>query len=202
MTRDEFWSQLDTVCASSDKSQSLLQISNLLQEAYQADLPLLIACKRTPGKIHHAYTMFDSSNPGLNGNRYLICFTNPAQCQSPATQSQSSAEPATLSLEERFRLIDEETPTPAEDKTDLSLEERFRLIDEGEDEVPQKKKRRRRKKSKSVSPMWNARPPRETAVVRTRTVLDYVKRSKTVGGLVFNVYDEKRSIALPKFMIV
>ena len=203
MTRNEFWNQLDAVCASPDRSQSLLQVSDLLKDAYSADLPLLIACTRTPGKIHHSYTCFDPSKPDLAGNRYLICFTNPAQSH-PSTPSVKEEE-TPLSLEERFKQIDEEAAVLSNterDKEKMTLEERFRLIDEGADEVPSKKPRRtRRKKATSVRPMWKASPVSETATVRTRDVLDYMKRSKAVGGLVFNVYDEKRSIALPKFMI-
>ena len=200
MTRNEFWNQLDAVCASPDRSQSLLKVSDLLRDAYTADLPLLIACTRTPGKIHHSYTCFDPSKPDLAGNRYLICFTNPAQsrCNAPTPVEEG----APLSLEERFKRIDEESNTAPVEEEPLTLEERFRLIDEGTDEVPSKKPRRaRRKKATSVGPMWKASPVSETAMVRTRDVLNYMKRSKAVGGLVFNVYDEKRSIALPKFMI-
>lgn len=201
MTRNEFWTALDAVCASSDRSQSLLKVSDLLKDAYSADLPLLIACTRTPGKIHHSYTCFDPSKPDLAGNRYLICFTNPAQSRREAAPSTVVDEP--LSLEERFKRIDEESNTaPAEEEESLTLEERFRLIDEGADEVPSKKPRRvRRKKSKEKSPMWSTSTSSETATVRTRDVLDYMKRSRAVGGLIFNVYDEKHSIALPKFMI-
>ena len=201
MTRNEFWTALDAVCASPDRSQSLLQVSDLLRDAYTADLPLLIACTRTPGKIHHSYTCFDPSKPDLAGNRYLICFTNPAQSR-PSTPSVKEEE-TPLSLEERFKRIDEESNTaPAEEEKSLTLEERFRLIDEGADEFPSKKPHRaRRKKSKETSPLWSTSTSSETATVRARDVLDYMKRSRAVGGLIFNVYDEKHSIALPKFMI-
>ena len=200
MTRNEFWTALDAVCASSDRSQSLLQVSDLLKDAYIADLPLLIACTRTPGKIHHSYTCFDPSKPDLAGNRYLICFTNPAQSR-PSTPSVKEEE-TPLSLEERFKRIDEESNTAPAEEEHMTLEERFRLIDEGADEVPSKKPRRaRRKKATSVGPMWSTSTFSETATVRTRDVLDYMKRSRAVGGLVFNVYDEQHSIALPKFMI-
>ena len=110
MTRNEFWTALDAVCASSDRSQSLLKVSDLLKDAYSADLPLLIACTRTPGKIHHSYTCFDPSKPDLAGNRCLICFTNPAQSRREAEYSapERAPRPAELSsetggVEQRFR---------------------------------------------------------------------------------------------------
>ena len=201
MTRNEFWNQLDTVCASPDRSQSLLHVSDLLKDAYSADLPLLIACTRTPGKIHHSYTCFDPSKPDLAGNRYLICFSNPGQARFNVPTPME--EEAPLSLEERFKRIDEEAAStgPAEEEESLTLEERFRLIDEGQAPASPKKVRRRRKKRKESSPMWSTATASETATVSARKILDYMKRSKAVGGLVFNVYDEKRSIALPKFMI-
>ena len=176
MTRNELWDQLDAVCASPDRSQSLLHVSDLLKDAYSADLPLLIACTRSPGRIHHSYANFQEGGKALAGNRYLICFTNPGQAHRPVA--------------------------PLQKEEPLSLEERFRLIDEGTDEDPSKKPRRtRRKKATSVGPMWKASPVSETATVRTRDVLDYMKRSRAVGGLIFNVYDEKHSVVLPKFMI-
>ena len=49
--------------------------------------------------------------------------------------------------------------------------------------------------------MWKTSEEREIASVSTRKILDYVRKSKAVGGLIFNVYDEKHSVALPKFMI-
>lgn len=41
----------------------------------------------------------------------------------------------------------------------------------------------------------------ESAKVSVKKILAYMKRSKAVGGLVFNPYDEKRSMALAKFLI-
>ncbi len=41
----------------------------------------------------------------------------------------------------------------------------------------------------------------ETARVSTAKVLAYVKRSKAVGGLIFNPGDEKRSLAIAKFLL-
>ena len=204
MTREEFWNALDSVCSSPDRSQSLLAVSNLLHDAYNADLPLLIACTRTPGRIHHSYTMFDPSNPDLVGNRYLICFTGPDQTRRQAPTQNTEPHEDVLSLEERFKQIDEEnasTSDKAEEKADLSLTERFRLIDEGEDVSSPKKVRRRRKKSKNTSPLWTTNATEQTATVPARIVIDYMRRNRAVGGLVFNVYDEKHSVALPKFMI-
>lgn len=41
----------------------------------------------------------------------------------------------------------------------------------------------------------------ETARVSTRKVLAYVKRSKAVGGLIFNPGDERHSLAIAKFLL-
>lgn len=205
MTREEFWSALDAVCASPDKSESLLAVGDLLRDAYQSDLPLLIACTRTPGRIHHSYTFFDASHPDLAGNRYLICFTSRSQSRLETSTPVHESGEDELSLEERFRRIDEETAasfTAKQDQEELTLAERFRLIDEGEDAAPQKKARRhRRKKAKTTSTLWKTSDVKGTATVSTKHVLDYVRRNRAVGGLIFNIYDEKRSVVLPKFMI-
>ncbi len=49
--------------------------------------------------------------------------------------------------------------------------------------------------------MWQPVITKETALVNTKIVLDYMKKTPAVGGLIFNLYDEKRSIALPKFLV-
>jgi len=203
MNREVFWTALDEVCASPDKSQSLLQVSDLLKKAYSADLPLLIACTRTPGRIHHSFTYFDASNPDLAGNRYLICFTNPGQAHLKAPTPVPEGCEEGLSLEERFRQIDKEAAASSAPRRDgnLSLAARFQLIDEGGDVSSPKKPHRKRKRAKSTGPMWKTSEEREIASVSTRKILDYVRKSKAVGGLIFNVYDEKHSVALPKFMI-
>ena len=79
MTASEFWNQLDTLAASKDTSNAILAIADLLRHA--GDLPLLILCRRTPGRIHHLYTVFDERNPDATGNRYLICFTSEKQAR-------------------------------------------------------------------------------------------------------------------------
>lgn len=78
MTITEFWNKLDELATSNDTSNALLEMADLLRET--GDLPLLILCRRTPGRIHHLYTVFDERNPDATGNRYLICFTNPRIC--------------------------------------------------------------------------------------------------------------------------
>ena len=204
MTRSEFWNALDTVC---EGPSPTLYLSDLLRTAYKDDLPLLIACTRTPGRIHHSYTNFDASNPGLDGNRYLICFTSQEQASitPPHSDDCVDEEIRSMTLEERFAAIDAEnnTSTAEEDGAEqLSLEERFRLIDEGQDEPAPKKKRRqrrRRKKKDVATPLWKTESVVDTALVSTRAVLDYARRSRAVGGLIFNVYD--KAVALPKFMM-
>ena len=205
MNTAEFWSALDEVCASPTPT---LQISDLLRVAYRDDLPLLIACTRSPGRIHHSFANFDASNPGVDGNRYLICFTSREQAEAPHAPSieEDKIETRELSLEEQFRLIDAEesgnAPSEENGVEGLSLEERFRLIDEGLEEPIKKKRRRmRRKKARAEAPLWKVANVADTALVSTRAVLDYARRSKSVGGLIFNVYDGAKAVALPKFMM-
>ena len=79
MTATELWNRLDTLAASKDTSNALLETADLLRE--HGDLPLLIACRRSRDRIHHLYTVFDERNPGATGNRYLICFTSEKQAK-------------------------------------------------------------------------------------------------------------------------
>ena len=68
-----------------------------------------------------------------------------------------------------------------------------------DDEEPTTGKKRRKRRTKAGT--WNATESGEIAKVPVKKVLTYVKRSKAVGGLVFNPYDEKRSMAITKFLI-
>ena len=79
MIATELWNRLDTLAASKDTSNALLETADLLRE--HGDLPLLIACRRSGERIHHLYTVFDERNPGATGNRYLICFTSEKQAK-------------------------------------------------------------------------------------------------------------------------
>ena len=56
----------------------------------------------------------------------------------------------------------------------------------------------RRKKSSTVT--W-AVEAGETARVSTGKVLAYVRRSKAVGGLIFNPGDPRHSLAIAKFLL-
>ena len=78
-TRSKFWNKLDGLATSKDTSNALLEMADLFREA--GDLPLLILCRRTPGRIHHLYTVFDERHPDATGNRYLICFTSEKQAK-------------------------------------------------------------------------------------------------------------------------
>ena len=168
MTATEFWNQLDTLAASKDTSNAILAAADLLREA--DELPLLILCRRTPGRIHHLYTVFDERHPDATGNRYLICFTSEKQAK------KNPPEPVVVSDSH------EQGPVFSEDE-----------------EEPSSGKKRRRRKTKVGA--WKATDAGEIAKVPVKKVLAYVKRSKRVGGLVFNPYDEKRSMALAKFLI-
>ena len=158
MTTTEFWNTLDELAASKDTSNAILATANLLREA--DDLPLLILCRRTPGRIHHLYTVFDERNPDATGNRYLICFTSEKQAKKNP--------PASPVISDTH----EQGPIFAEDE-----------------EEPATGKKHRKRKTKAGT--WKAVESGEIAKVPVKKVLAYVKRSKRVGGLVFNPYDEK-----------
>ena len=168
MTTTEFWNTLDEFAASKDTSNALLEMADLLREA--VELPLLILCRRTPGRIHHLYTVFDERNPDATGNRYLICFTSEKQAKKkpPASPAMSDAH--------------EQGPVFTEDEEELTTG-----------------KKRRKRKTKAGT--WKAMESGEIAKVPGKKVLAYMMRSKAVGGLVFNPYDEKRSMAITKFLI-
>ena len=58
----------------------------------------------------------------------------------------------------------------------------------------------KRRKKGSTATTWKTEAG-ETARVSTAKVLAYVKRSKAVGGLIFNPGDERRSLAIAKFLL-
>ena len=168
MTTTEFWNRLDALAGSKDTSNALLEVTNLLHEA--EDLPLLILCRRTTGRIHHLYTAFDERSPDVAGNRYLICFTSEKQAKKKP--------PKPVVVNDAH----EQGPVFSEDEAESG---------DG--------KRRRKRKTKVRT--WKATESGEIAKVPVKKVLAYMKRSKAVGGLVFNPYDDKRSMALAKFLI-
>ena len=202
MTQSEFWTALDEVCTSPSPT---LHLSTLLRTAYKDDLPLLIACTRSPGRIHHSFANFDASNPGVDGNRYLICFTSREQATPHIQPVSDEVDSDGLTLEERFAQIDAQNATTSNEETgveSLSLAERFARIDEGMEEPIKKKPRRRHRRKKATEAQaWKVANAGDTALVSTRLVLDYARRSKAVGGLIFNVYDGEKTVALPKFMM-
>ena len=57
---------------------------------------------------------------------------------------------------------------------------------------------KRRKKGSNAT--WTVAAG-ETARVSTSKVLAYMRRSKAVGGLIFNPGDEKHSLAIAKFLL-
>ena len=104
MTTTEFWNRLDALAASKDTSNSMLEVAALLREA--GELSLLIACRRTPGRIHHLYTIFDERSPDITGNRYLICFTSEKQA------AKKPAPPPVISDTHDQGPVFEEEPAP------------------------------------------------------------------------------------------
>lgn len=168
MTTVEFWNKLDELAASKDTSNALLEMANLLRGA--GELPLLILCRRTPGRIHHLYTVFDERNPDATGNRYLICFTSEKQARKKPPEPVAAGD------------AHEQGPVFCEDEGG-----------------PAAGKRRRKRKTRAGT--WKATESGEIAKVPVKKVLAYMKRSRAVGGLVFNPYDEKRSMAITEFLI-
>lgn len=163
MTTEQYWQRLDTLAASKDTSNALLEAAELLR-AYP-DLPLLISCHRAHGRVQHLFTTFDEQSPDAMGNRYLICFTSAKQAE------RTPSAPA----------LDEQQHDSGPDFSNLN--ERYG--------------KRRRKGSVTT---WKTESG-ETALVSTRKILAYVRRSKAVGGLIFNPGDERRSLAIVKFLL-
>lgn len=66
-----------------------------------------------------------------------------------------------------------------------------------EDEEALKGKKRRKKRVGT----WNATETGDVAKVSVKKILVNMQRNKAIGGLIFNPYDEKRSMAIAKFLI-
>ena len=65
-----------------------------------------------------------------------------------------------------------------------------------DDGAPTGKKRRKKRAS-----TWNTTETGEIAKVSVNKIFSNMRRNKAVGGLIFNPYDEKRSMAIAKFLI-
>ena len=57
-----------------------------------------------------------------------------------------------------------------------------------------------KRRKKGTTTAWKTEAG-ETARVSTAKVLAYVKRSRAVGGIIFNPGDERRSLAIAKFLL-
>ena len=66
MTSEQYWASLDSL-ASSKGTDRLLEAAELL--CAHPELPLLISCRRSHGRIQHLFTSFDEQNPDATGNR-------------------------------------------------------------------------------------------------------------------------------------
>lgn len=66
-----------------------------------------------------------------------------------------------------------------------------------DDEEASAGKKRRKKRTGT----WNTTETGEVAKVSVKKVLANMRRSKAIGGLIFKPYDEKRSMAIAKFLI-
>jgi hypothetical protein len=66
-----------------------------------------------------------------------------------------------------------------------------------EDEGAQTGKKRCKKRAGT----WNTTETGEIAKVSVKKILSNMRRNKAVGGLILNPYDEKRSLAIAKFLI-
>ena len=58
----------------------------------------------------------------------------------------------------------------------------------------------RKRRKKGASTTWKTEAG-ETARVSTGKVLDYVRRSRAIGGIIFNPGDERHSLAIAKFLL-
>ena len=67
-----------------------------------------------------------------------------------------------------------------------------------EDEDTPSGKKRRKKKATT----WSTTETGDIAKVSVKKVLANMQRNKAIGGLIFNPYDEKRSMAIAKFLIM
>ena len=65
-----------------------------------------------------------------------------------------------------------------------------------DEEAPTGKKRRKKRAG-----TWNTTETGEIAKVSIKKILANMRRNKAIGGLIFNPYDEKRSMAIAKFLI-
>ena len=161
MTTEQYWASLDSL-ASSKGTDRLLEAAELL--CAHPELPLLISCRRSHGRIQHLFTSFDEQNPDATGNRYLICFTSEKQAKripvAPTVDEAHDSGPSFENLDERYG--------------------------------------KRRKKDNNAT--WKSEVG-ESARVSTGKILAYVKRSRTVGGLIFNPGEEKRSLVIAKFLL-
>jgi len=169
MTAEEFWNKLDTLANSKDRTGSLVEVGALLKQAYDEDLPVLIACRRARGRVYHRYAVFDEQNPDLQANRFLLCFTSKKQSEKKPVIAPKQEHPETLTFEE------------------------------SEDESEQTGKRRMKKKSRSGT--WKPVDRGEVTKVSVRKVINNLNKNRAIGGLLFNLYDEKHSMAIPKFLI-
>lgn len=64
-----------------------------------------------------------------------------------------------------------------------------------DEEAPVGKKRRKKRVG-----TWSTTEAGEIAKVSVRKILANMQRNKAIGGLMFNPYDEKRSMAIAKFL--
>ena len=172
MTTEEFWNKLDAITRSGDKTGSLVEAGALLMQAYAEALPVLIACRRAAGRIQHMFTVFDEQNPDLQGNRYLICYSGRKQAE-----------------------LRPEPPAAAS----IAHAQSPNLEDSADDGDAGNGRRRRRAKSKDGA--WMSVSPDEVAAVSIRLIIDNMNRKKAIGGLIFNLYDPKNSLAIPKFLL-
>lgn len=59
----------------------------------------------------------------------------------------------------------------------------------------------RRRRKKRAGGTWQTTEAGEVARVPTRKILANMRRNAAIGGLIFNPYDEKRSLAIAKFLV-
>lgn len=73
--------------------------------------------------------------------------------------------------------------------------------DDGPDFSNLDKRYEKRRRKKNVGGAWQTTEAGEVAQVSTKRVLANMRRSASIGGLIFNPYDAKRCLAIAKFLI-
>ena len=84
MTKNQFWMKLDQLTKKKDKSNILSDCAEIMRQAYEEDLGLIIGCiheLQDPESVHQLYLAMTNSKPEPVANRYLLCYTSKEQAK-------------------------------------------------------------------------------------------------------------------------